>query len=217
MVSPGKKILIIIENLPAPFDRRVWQEANCLMREGYQVSIICPTGKGFEARHEVLEGIHIFRHSLPFEASGVMGYVVEYSCALFWEFVLAFKVLFSRGFDVIQACNPPDLIFIVGGFFKIFMGKKCVFDHHDINPELWLAKGKKKDVFYNLLLACERATFKTADICLSTNESYKQIALERGGKNPEDVFVVRSAPQTDKIAALLPKTLDTSLNRNSVV
>ncbi len=211
MASPGKKVLIIIENLPAPFDRRVWQEAKCLTREGYQVSIICPTGKAFEAAYDLIDGIHIYRHPLPFEAKGAMGYLIEYPCALFWEFFLSFKVLFSRGFDVIQACNPPDLIFIVGGFFKIFFGKKFVFDHHDINPELWLAKGKTKDLFYHLLVWCERATFRTADISIATNESYKKIAMERGGKKDGDVFVVRSAPQIEKMLPLIPAVADQSL------
>ena len=129
----GKKILIIVENLPIPFDTRVWQEANTLTEAGYKVSIICPTGKGFEKKYEVLNGISIYRHDLQKDGSGSISYLVEYSAALFWEFVIALKILFKEGFDVIQACNPPDNIFLIGAFFKLF-GKKFVFDHHDINP-----------------------------------------------------------------------------------
>ena len=98
----GRKVLIIVENLPVPFDRRVWQEANALTRHGYQVSIICPTGKGFEKRHEIIDGIAVYRHPLPLDAKGAFGYLLEYSSALFWEFVLAWRVLFRHRFDVIH-------------------------------------------------------------------------------------------------------------------
>lgn len=205
MESRGKKILIIIENLPAPFDRRVWQEAQTLTKAGYQVSIICPKGKGFDKWREVIDGIAIYRHPLPIEARRAVGYFFEYACALFWEFVLSVRVFFERGFDVIQACNPPDLIFLVGGFYKIFR-KRFVFDHHDLTPELWLAKGRQKDLFYKSLVLCEKLTFKTANISIATNESYKKIAIERGGRKESTVFVVRSAPQTEKLEKLIPKS-----------
>ena len=69
----GRRVLIFIENLPAPFDRRVWQEATTLKEAGYQVSTICPTGRGFEKRHEFIDGIAIYRHPLPLEADGAPG------------------------------------------------------------------------------------------------------------------------------------------------
>ncbi|MFV8819467.1 glycosyltransferase family 4 protein [Haliea sp. E17] len=205
MVSAGKqrKVLIIVENLPSPFDRRVWQEATTLHQHGYQVSIICPTGTGCEKKHEVIDGIHIFRHSLPFEADGAIGYLLEYGTALFWEFYLSFKVLFTRGFDVIHACNPPDLIFIVGGFFRLF-GKRFLFDHHDINPELYEAKFGRRDFFWKLMIWCERLTFKLASVSIATNESYKKIAVERGGMDPEHVHVVRSGPQIQRLRIIDP-------------
>ena len=109
----GRKILIIVENLPLPFDRRVWQECRTLVAAGAEVSVICPTGKGFEERYEYLEGVHIHRHPLPVDAKGALGYLAEYSAALFWETVLAWKIFVSRGFDTIQGCNPPDLLFLV--------------------------------------------------------------------------------------------------------
>ena len=195
----GRNVLIIVENLPSPFDRRVWQEATTLKQAGYGVSIICPTGKGYDARYECLDGIHIYRHPLPTEAEGALGYLVEYSAALFWEFVLAWRVLRRHGFDVIHACNPPDLIFLVGGFFKMFLGKKFVFDHHDINPELYEAKFGRRDFFYRLMLAVERWTFRTADMSIATNESYKKIAIERGGMRPDKVHVVRSGPMLERL------------------
>lgn len=204
MASAGKRILFIVENLPSPFDRRVWQEATTLHQNGYQVAIICPTGKGYEERYECLDGIHIYRHPLPPEAEGALGYALEYSVALYWEFYLSFKVLFSHGFDVIHACNPPDLIFLVGGFFKFFFHKKFLFDHHDINPELYEAKFGRRDFFYRLMLLCEQLTFKTADRSIATNESYKQIAIERGGMHPDKVTVVRSGPKLDRLKIIEP-------------
>ena len=198
-----KKILIIVENLPSPFDRRVWQEATTLYENGYEVNIICPTGKGYEKKFEVIDGIHIYRHSLPLEADGFVGYILEYSVALFWEFLLAWKVLLTRGFDAIQACNPPDNIFLIGGFFKL-LGKKFVFDHHDVNPELYEAKFGRKDFLYKVMLLLEQLTFKVADISIATNDSYRKIAIERAGMDPKKIFVVRSGPKLDRLKILSP-------------
>jgi glycosyltransferase involved in cell wall biosynthesis len=198
-----KKILILVENLPSPFDRRVWQEANALREVGYGVSIICPTGKGYEKKFEEIDGVAIYRYDLPFEADGALGYLLEYSTALFRTFLLAWKVLFTRGFDAIHACNPPDLFFLIGGFFKL-LGKKFVFDHHDINPELYEAKFGRRDIFWKLMVALERWTFRTADASIATNESYRRIAIERGGMDPDRVFVVRSGPSLERLRVLPP-------------
>ena len=192
------RVLIIVENLPCPFDRRVWQEARTLAAAGYQVSIICPKAPGYEEGFVQIDGIDIHRHRLPTEADGVLGYALEYSVALAMEFWLSLKVLFGRGFDIIHACNPPDTIFLLGGFYKLF-GKKFLLDHHDINPELYEAKFGKRGFGRRLLIALERMSFSTADMVISTNESYRQIAIDRGGKNPEDVFVVRSGPDLSRI------------------
>lgn len=210
------RVLIIVENLPCPFDRRVWQEARTLHAAGYIVSIICPKGPGCERSYEEVDGIAIHRHPQPFEASGALGYLAEYTWALLAEFWLSLKVLLvGRGFDVIQACNPPDTIFLIGGFYKLF-GKKFIFDHHDINPELYLAKFTRRDFFYRLLLALERWTFRTADVCIATNESYRRIAIERGGVNPARVFVVRSGPDLSRLQ-LLPPTPDLKCGRRYLV
>lgn len=197
-VTKGRRVLIIVENLPCPFDRRVWQEARALAAAGYIVSIICPKAPAFEKSFERIDNIDIHRHSLPNEADGLLGYALEYTWALTMEFILSVKVLFGRGFDVIHACNPPDTIFIIGAFYKLF-GKKFVFDHHDINPELYEAKFGKRGFGYKVLLALERMTFATADMVISTNESFKSIAVERGRKKPGDVFVVRSGPDLTRI------------------
>ncbi len=200
----ARRVLIIVENLPCPFDRRVWQEARTLAAAGYTVSIICPKGKGYEGRREDIDGIAIYRHSLPFEAAGAFGYALEYSWALVAELWLSLRVLATRGFDVIHACNPPDTIFILGRFFKLF-GKKFLFDHHDINPELYEAKFGRRDFFYRMMLAFERWTFAAADISIATNESYREIAISRGGMSPDRVFVVRSGPDLRRLQRLPPR------------
>lgn len=200
----GRKILIVVENLPLPFDRRVWQEAKTLTAAGATVSVICPTGKGFTKRYEEIEGVHIHRHPLPLDASGALGYLLEYGAALFWETLLAWRIFLTRGFHVIQGCNPPDLIFLVALPFKLF-GVRYIFDHHDINPELYEAKFGKRNFFWKLMGWFEKATFKVADVSIATNNSYKAIAVERGGMKPEDVFVVRSGPDLSKLTPVPPE------------
>ncbi len=200
----GRKVLIIVQNLPVPFDRRVWQEARELRANGYQVAVICPVGRGHQARYQYLEGIHIYRHPLPVEGNGCWGYLLEYGASLFWEFVLTCKVLRRHGFDAIHACNPPDNIFLIAGLFKLFAGKRFLFDHHDINPELYEAKFGRRGLLYKLMLLWERLTFAVADVSIATNESYRRIALERGRMAPEDVFVVRSGPSLERMKMVTP-------------
>ncbi|WP_019503538.1 glycosyltransferase family 4 protein [Pleurocapsa sp. PCC 7319] len=204
------KVLIIVENLPSPFDRRVWMEATTLIAAGYEVSIICPKGKGYEKRYEVIDDIHIFRHPMPPDISSVVGYLTEYAVAIFWEFYLAHRVWWKRGFDIIHICNPPDLLFITAGWFKLIKGVKVIFDHHDINPEMYEAKYDRRDIFYYGLRLVERLTFALADTVISTNESYRNIALTRGRKKPEDVYVVRSGPDLSRFK---PVQIDQSYKR----
>lgn len=203
-MSDRKNILILVENLPSPFDRRVWQEATTLRDAGYGVSIICPTGKGHESHYEVIDEIAIWRYDLPLEAEGAKGYAIEYGAALFHTLRLAFKVRRQRGFDAIHACNPPDLLFLIGGFFKLFCGTRFLFDHHDINPELYEAKFGRRDFFWKLMVWLERWTLRTADVSIATNESYKKIAIERGGMPADRVHVVRSGPKLDRLRILPP-------------
>ena len=188
-----RRVLILVENLPSPFDRRVWEEACTLRDAGYAVSIVCPTGPRCRLTFEQVDGISIYRYRLPLEASGGAGYALEYTSALVQAFLLSLRVLCTRGFDVVHACNPPDLFFLLAAFFKL-LGKKFVFDHHDLAPELYEAKFGRRDFFYRVLLRLERLTFTTADISLAPNESYRQVAMARGRMPPERVFVVRSGP-----------------------
>ncbi|MDZ8110123.1 MAG: glycosyltransferase family 4 protein [Nostoc sp. DedQUE12a] len=203
-MASAKRVLIIVENLPVPFDRRVWMEATTLQKAGYEVAVISPTGNGFDKDYEVIEQIHIYRHPLPPEESSVVGYLREYSWAINWQFSLAQRVWRERGFDVIHICNPPDLLFLVAGWFKLFHGVRIIFDHHDLSPEMYEAKYQRRDIFYHGLRLAERLTYGTADIVISTNESHREVAITRGQKKPEKVFVVRSAPDLSRFRRMPP-------------
>ncbi len=194
----GRRVLIIVENLPVPFDRRVWAEATTLAEAGYQVSVISPMMKGYAQSYEEIDGVHIYRHPLAEAGSGA-GYLREYAGALANQFRLALKIRRERGFDVIHACNPPDLIFLVAAFFKFTSGVRFIFDHHDLCPELYEAKFGRTGLMRSALLLLERATFALADISIATNESYREIAVARGRMKADRVFVVRSGPRLDRM------------------
>jgi glycosyltransferase involved in cell wall biosynthesis len=185
--------VIVVENLPVPLDRRVWQEAKALQESGWTVSVICPATERFPARREVIDGIRIFRHPLPLEARGIWGFFLEYGMALFHQTRLLISIRKLVNFDIIQACNPPDLLFLVALPWKL-LGKKFVFDHHDICPELMEAKFGTRRLLQPILLLAEKWTFKAADLVISANESFRQIAIGRGGKSPDDVVTVYSIP-----------------------
>lgn len=140
---------------------------------------------------------------MPVEAAGKFGFVFEYLNAFFWELLLSICVFVKKPFQIIHSANPPDHVFAIALLFKIF-GTKYIFDHHDISPENYLAKFGRNDVFHKILLLMERLTFKTADIVISTNESYKKIATGRGNKRKDDVFVVRNGPALHKIKWMQP-------------
>jgi glycosyltransferase involved in cell wall biosynthesis len=193
----SRRILIVVENLPVPFDTRVWKEACALRDAGYDVSVLSPRGKAYKKNFEILEGIYVYRHPMPKEASGALGYLWEYGCALFWEFLYSWWIFLTRGFQVIQGCNPPDNIVLIALCFKIF-GVKYIFDHHDANPELYLSKYEREDLFYKAQVWLEHLTFACSDVAMATNETYKALAIDRGHLSPEDVFVVRNGPDLDR-------------------
>lgn len=197
----SRRVLIVVENLPVPLDRRVWLEATSLTEAGYQVSVICPMGRGWTAAYEEIQGVHIYRYPEPVEAhSGAVAYAREYLHALWHMFRLARVVRRERGFDVIHGCNPPDLIFLLGLRYRM-SGVRYLFDHHDVCPELFEAKFNKRGLLYKVMLIWERLTFAVADVSMATNESFRRIAIARGKMAPEDVFVIRSAP---KVETFLP-------------
>jgi glycosyltransferase involved in cell wall biosynthesis len=198
-----KTVLIIAENLPVPFDTRVWKEASSLQKAGYEVSILCPRGKGYMRGHEVIDGIHIYRHPMPREGNTPLGYVYEYGCALFWEFLYSWFIYLRHGFRVIQGCNPPDDIFLIALPFKLF-GVKYIFDHHDASPELYFSKYGERGFFYKTQVWLENLTYRTSDVVMATNSSYRDLALTRGGIAPEDVFIVRNGPDLKTFKAVSP-------------
>lgn len=198
-----KHILFIVENSTAPLDHRVWREAVTLKDKGYHISVIGPQKGNYTKKYEIIKGIEIFRHPMPYEANGRYGFVFEYLNALFWELFLSIKIYLNRPFHYIHAANPPDNIFLISLIFKVF-GVKYIFDHHDICPETYLAKFDRKDFFYYMQTYLEKFTFRTADIVISTNESYKKIAITRGKKKKEQVFIVRNGPDLSTVDFVPP-------------
>jgi glycosyltransferase involved in cell wall biosynthesis len=188
-------VLIIVENLPVPLDRRVWQESCALRDAGYEVVVICPKMRGCVTPEETLEGIHIYRHWISEEAGGFVGFFREYASALFGEMRLAWRVWRRHRPALIHLCNPPDLLFLVALPFKALFGTKVIYDVHDLWPEMFEAKFEKRGLFYWAVRLAERMTAEIADIVLATNKSVKLAMIERGGKENSDVFIVRTAPK----------------------
>ena len=195
--------VIIVENLPVPFDRRVWQEAQALRAAGWDVSVICPMSQQYPQHYEIIDEIAIYRHPLPMEARHKLGFLFEYGAALFHEARLLFKIARTRGFDIIQICNPPDLLFVNALPYKLF-GKRLVFDHHDVCPELFAAKFARKGPLFQLLLLAEKLTMRSADLVVSSNETFRNLAIGRCGKSPQDVVTVYSVPDRTRIKRLPP-------------
>jgi glycosyltransferase involved in cell wall biosynthesis len=198
-------ICIVVENLPVPLDRRVWCEARALRDAGYLVSVVCPKGKkSCTASYENIEGIQIYRHT-AWEASSKLGYILEYGLALVAEFWLVLKVFGRTRFRILQGCNPPDNIFLLALLLRPF-GVRYVFDHHDLAPEAFEAKfGRANGLLYGLIRFAERCSLKVAKVSLATNESFKEIAIERGGKKSDDVVVVRNCPDLSAFRRRVPR------------
>lgn len=187
-------VLIIVENLPVPLDRRVWQEACALRDAGYQVLVICPQMRGFTQPEEVLDGIRIYRHRISEEAGGFFRFFFEYASALWGETRLAWRLRREHKFRIVHLCNPPDLLFLVAWPFKLCFGVRVIYDVHDLWPEMFEAKFGQRGPFYWLVRLAERLTYACADAVLATNQSVRQIAIQRGRKKADWVFVVRTAP-----------------------
>ena len=200
----SRSCVIVVENLPVPFDRRVWQEAQALARAGWLVSVICPANAAYPKRFEVIDDIAIYRHPLPLEGRGALAYFREYSAALLHEFRLLIKVHRERGFSIIQACNPPDLIFLAAAPFKL-MGKKFIFDQHDVGPELFVVKYGHKGFLYRALMFFERMSYSMADFVITANATFKDLAVSRGGKAPSLIEVVYGVPDRKRIHRVEPE------------
>ena len=167
--------------------------------------MICPREGEYSKPCELIDGVWIYRHPLPIEGNSVLGYFAEYACALFWELAYSMKLALRRRFDIIHACNPPDLIWVIGLIHKILFGTRFVYDHHDLCPELYAAKGSVSSFVRRILMWLERRSFRLGDAVISTNESYKEIACARGGKRKSEVFVVRSGPDLTRLKPVEPK------------
>jgi glycosyltransferase involved in cell wall biosynthesis len=195
----GKRVLIIVQNLPVPFDRRVWLECNALTAAGYKVSVACPKGKG-DPSYEVVGGVRLYKYRPYAPGGSKVSFVAEYAysfAATAWQVLKA-----RRGgrFDVLQACNPPDIFWPIGLALRLVDRTNFVFDHHDLCPELFKSRFPDgPSLPYRGLLALERATHRTAVHVISTNNSYRDVAIHRSGKKPADVTVVRTGPDPDKL------------------
>lgn len=203
MNSPPKA-LIIVQNLPVPFDRRVWLEANTLREAGFVVSVISPADKKgkYPPGASRLNDIHIYRYPAPPEAQGTLGYIVEFGYCWILTALLALWIFVRRGFHIIHACNPPETFWLLALPFKL-LGVRFLFDHHDLSPEMYVAKGGREGgALHRGLLWLERATFRAADVVTTTNQSHRQIAIARGGVAPERVFIVRSGPDFERLKIL---------------
>ena len=211
MKAPAKTqpphVLIIVQNLPVPLDRRVWLECQALIARGYRVSVICPEGPGDPA-HQCIDGVDLYKYKPAREAKGALGFVWEFAYSWVRTAWLSLAIGRSQPFDIIQACNPPDTFWLLALLWRPF-GVSFVFDHHDLNPELFISRfGEPRDglksLQYRGLLWLERATFRSAQRVISTNESYKAIAVSRGGRSPDEVTVVRSGPDTRRMRPIYP-------------
>ncbi len=189
-----RRVVILVENLSVPFDRRVWNEARSLVRAGHSVSVICPKMVDRQTYSEQ-SGVRIYRYPLPLlPTKSAWGYLWEYPWAMLMTLLYSLVVFARDRFDVIHACNPPDLFFLLGWLFRPF-GVKFVFDQHDLCPETYTSRyGKQSGILALGLRFLEKQTYRVADLVIATNESYRQTAMQRGGCAPDTVFVVRSAP-----------------------
>lgn len=202
--APRRRALILVEDLPVPFDRRVWAEAQVLRDAGWSVTIVCPRGEGARRWHERIDGIEVFRYPLPTTAAGLLNHIAEYGVAIPATLILSVLASRARRFHVVHVCNPPDFLFTVGWVFKRF-GAAVIFDQHDLAPEVYVAQGGRKGgAIHRFLLWCERTTYRLADVVIATNETYRRFAIERGGVDPEGIFVVRSSPDPNRIFPVEP-------------
>jgi glycosyltransferase involved in cell wall biosynthesis len=206
-VQAPAHVLVIVQNLPVPLDRRVWLECRALRAAGYEVSVICPRGPG-DPRRQTIEGVEIYKYAPPPQAAGALGYLLEFVYCWLRTALLSRRVWRRRPYDVIQACNPPDTYWALARLWRR-RGVRFVFDQHDLNPELFVSRfGRPRSVAarwqYRVLLWLESMTYRTADHVISTNESYRRIAMTRGARAGADVTVVRSGPDTAVMRPVRP-------------
>jgi glycosyltransferase involved in cell wall biosynthesis len=197
-------VLIFVQNLPVPLDRRVWQECRALRAAGYEVSVVCPEGPGDPA-YQVLEGVHIYKYRPAPPATGPLAYAWEFVYCLGRAGVLAARAHRRRPLDAVQACNPPDTYWALALLFRL-VGARFVYDQHDLCPEVYESRFERPSrLLLAVLRGLEQATYRTAHRVISTNDSYREVALGRGRRRPEDVTVVRSGPDLDIMRRAEPR------------
>ena len=197
--SATDRVLIIVQNLPVPFDRRVWLECQALVSAGYRVAVVCPQGRD-DPSYEVVNTVEIYKYRPYAPGGSKASFVAEYLYSFIATAWLTLKARRKGRFSAIQACNPPDIFWPLGLFFRALEGTRFVFDHHDLCPELYLSRFPEAPKLpYRGLRALERRTHRTADHVISTNDSYRDIAVTRSGKKPADVTVVRTGPDSDRL------------------
>ena len=185
---------MVVENRPAPIDTRVWAEAIALRDQGFEVYVISPRGTINNAAYVYHKDIHLYSYRLPQFASGPLAYLFEYALSMLQTWWLSLYVLCKHGFDVIHAANPPDMFFFLGLFYRL-LGKRFVFDQHDLSPELFRVKfGEHHPILLSMLYWLEKCSYDAADLVLTTNETQYDCAIIRGECDPEKVFVVRNGP-----------------------
>jgi glycosyltransferase involved in cell wall biosynthesis len=200
--NDSTRILIIVQNLPVPFDRRVWLECRTLTRAGYQVAVVCPKGPG-DPSYQVIDGVQIYKYRPYSPGGGAATYVAEYAYSFAATLLLSLKAARAGRFGVVQSCNPPDIFWPIAVLFRILHGSRFVFDHHDLCPETFESRFPGgSPLFYRGLRFLERCTVRFADHVVSTNESYRRLVIDRDGVKPDRVTVVRTGPDPDKMKAV---------------
>ncbi|MEM7125889.1 MAG: glycosyltransferase family 4 protein [Chloroflexota bacterium] len=203
--STNKRILMLLENNPYSEDIRVKHEATALDEAGYTLSIICPRPKNGKFYEEISDGISLFQYPAPIEGEGLLAYIWEYGYSVTVMFFLSLWVALWKGFDVVHTHNPPDFMFVIGGFYKLF-GKQFVFDHHDLAPENYMARfdSDSSKLVHRFLISCEKLTAKMADHLIVTNESYKEMNQIRSDISPDRITIVRNGPDEERIHPVEP-------------
>ena len=205
MKSKTRSVLMLIENGTFPFDRRMRHLAEALRGAGYKVSVICPrANEHSRSGFEVVDGIKVYRYPVPLQASTRLGYFLEYPWAFLCLGALSLLVWIRDGFDVVHCANPPDIMFLLARLFKLF-GKKFVYDQHDLCPELYQSKFERQDRVYRILLFLERQSYRAADLVISTNQSYREIARERGGIPDNRSAIVRNGVDITRFHRKTPR------------
>jgi len=200
--NDADRILIIVQNLPVPFDRRVWLECRTLTRAGYRVAVVCPKGPG-DPSYQVIDGVEIFKYRPYSPGGGAATYVAEYAYSFAATLFNSLKAARGGRFAAVQSCNPPDIFWPIGLLFKLWHGSRFVFDHHDLCPETFESRFPNgSPLFYRGLRFLERCTMRSADHVVSTNESYRRLVIDRDGVKPSRTTVVRTGPDPDKMKAI---------------